>query len=215
MSETKTMPEIKLSDEDFKKFEENINNPPEPKEELVNAVKNKKTMPESVEYWIQKGTPDLIADSFFEAEGFCYGTREELPIIHVIEYSAYRQLQNDLKMALEIGVEMQREVNKKLSVENEQLKAECERLKESDAINTRALRDLYESKITALTAANNDFREALEFYADKDKWSDFISDGNIFDEQDGDFLEAFNAMNGDMDHGQTARNVLSEHKEIK
>ncbi len=40
-----------------------------------------------------------------------------------------KELENDLKMCREIGVEMQREVNRALSKENEALKAECERLK--------------------------------------------------------------------------------------
>jgi hypothetical protein len=34
--------------------------------------------------------------------------------------------------------------------------------------------------------------EALEKYAKRDDWADFTSDGNIFNEQDGDTLSAFN-----------------------
>ena len=58
------------------------------------------------EFWIQKGTPDLIADSFQEAEGFCIGHRSELPVIHVVEASTYAALEAQLaetKRKLEIA----------------------------------------------------------------------------------------------------------------
>lgn len=47
-------------------------------------------MSELREWWIQLGTPDMIGDSFQEAESFCTGHRIEVPIHHVIEYSAYQ-----------------------------------------------------------------------------------------------------------------------------
>ena len=66
------------------------------------------------EFWIQKGTPDLIADSFQEAEGFCIGHRSELPVIHVVEASTYAALEAQLaetKRKLEIAMESLRIAN--------------------------------------------------------------------------------------------------------
>lgn len=40
-------------------------------------------------------------------------TEEDTRQIHIIEFSAYEKVKDDLRMALEIGVEMQREVNRK------------------------------------------------------------------------------------------------------
>lgn len=48
------------------------------------------------EWWIQKGTPDLIGDTFQESECFCDGDRCELPVIHVIEYAAFLEMQKKL-----------------------------------------------------------------------------------------------------------------------
>ncbi len=39
----------------------------------------------------------------------------------------------------------------------------------------------------------NELMRAMEFYEDSEKWGTFISTGGIFEEQDGDFLMAFDA----------------------
>lgn len=52
-------------------------------------------------------------------------------------------------------------------------------------------------------------KEALQFYADPKKWAEFISGGNVFDEQEGDFVEAFNGDNGP-DEGSVAREALAK-----
>lgn len=41
------------------------------------------------EFWIQKGTPDLVCDSIHEAESCTHPLRSDIPWHHVIEKSAY------------------------------------------------------------------------------------------------------------------------------
>lgn len=50
---------------------------------------------------------------------------------------------------------------------------------------------------------------ALKFYAPRENWEEFRSNGGIFNEVDGDFLEAFqNTENNGPDGGDTARQTL-------
>jgi chromosome segregation ATPase len=100
--------------------------------------------------------------------------------------------------------------NAALVAENLKLKQELKSSEFTGELAKNAYNRAHAEK-EALALENADFRTALEFYADKEKWSDFISNGGVFDEQDGDFVEAFNAMNGDMDQGETARDVLQKH----
>ena len=65
-------------------------------------------------------------------------------------------------------------------------------------------------EITALKAEVKDYRKALEFYADKKEWHEFISSGNICGEQDGDFMYAFEK--GEDTPWRTAKEVLAKHK---
>lgn len=57
------------------------------------------------EFWVQKGTPDFICDSWEEAED-CQDSpnRDDLPWIHVIEYSAYTELLGQAKKLAEASI---------------------------------------------------------------------------------------------------------------
>jgi uncharacterized protein YydD (DUF2326 family) len=56
------------------------------------------------EFWIQMGTPDLIAESYLESTGLSEGLRRELPVIHVIERAAYDALEKELSIHLQNGL---------------------------------------------------------------------------------------------------------------
>lgn len=56
------------------------------------------------EFWVQFGTPDIIAESLSEAQACQTPEREHCPWHHVIEYSAYQKLQKEnaqLKLDIE------------------------------------------------------------------------------------------------------------------
>jgi hypothetical protein len=65
-----------------------------------------------------------------------------------------------------------------------------------------------DKQILALQAKLTRMTEALAFYADKSKWHEFISGGNIGSAQDGDFMMAFD--DGEDAPWSIARQALAE-----
>jgi hypothetical protein len=63
----------------------------------------------------------------------------------------------------------------------------------------------YDAVIEELRAA----KIALEFYGNKDRWSEFISTGNVFD-GDAKFLEVFEAGPDGTDGGSIARAAIAK-----
>jgi hypothetical protein len=61
-----------------------------------------------------------------------------------------------------------------------------------------------------------EMRGALEFYSAKEYWSSCLSNGGIFDEQDGDHVECFYNpdLNGE-DQGSRAREVIVKLQEYE
>lgn len=72
-----------------------------------------------------------------------------------------------------------------------------------------------ESNYQSLKEQCEKMEKALEFYSPKEKWNEFISTGGCFYEQGGDFVECFDAQNGDSDQGSTARQALEEYRKSK
>ena len=69
-----------------------------------------------------------------------------------------------------------------------------------------------EAKLQSTQSKLDEALECLEFYADPEKWAEFIStDGSIFDEVDGDFMVAFNSD----DSGLKARTTLQKLRGVK
>lgn len=64
------------------------------------------------------------------------------------------------------------------------------------------------SRVDRLAAENLRMRDALKFYAEKDAWAEFISNGNIFGECEGDHMMAFDK--GEDFPWSIAREALSQ-----
>lgn len=80
------------------------------------------------------------------------------------------------------------------------------------APETAEVRELREQN-RALSERARELSEALAFYADPKDWAEFTSDGNIFDEQDGDPCMAF--AKGDDAPWQRAKWVLAGQEHAK
>lgn len=147
------------------------------------------------EWWIQKGTPDFICDSWQEANSWQVEYREDLPWIHVIENSAYETVcrerdeleVNETKMnaalsakqeiieslTKELGAEKQLRLSRELwvertSEERDEARVEVERLRKENT-NRLAENDHYyyaqDKKVKAAEALLADAEKALEVYA--------------------------------------------------
>lgn len=99
--------------------------------------------------------------------------------------------------------------NDRLNAEIEELKERMALVKEGGSSLNKVLLDENETLKAKLEIA----REALEFYAPKENWEQFLSGGGIFETVEGDFCEAFeNADNNGPDSGDTARDALAKIK---
>lgn len=85
------------------------------------------------EFWIQKGTPDLIGDSWQEAEGFCVDERCELPIIHVIEKRALDEALARIAILESQASQFESTIKETMRVRDERIKLLDEVLEDSHA----------------------------------------------------------------------------------
>lgn len=140
----------------------------------------------------------------------------------------YEKLKAELKQVIEIGVEGQREINRKAHAEIEKLKAEnAGKSIQISGMETEINRLAYEldksrdshMKIIAkLTKQNEIMKKALEFYADGNNWSTINNMANVItydrlehdkDLGDGTFLISEETDDKDVS-GKRARLALQE-----
>lgn len=136
-----------------------------------------------------------------------FSMMEDAPVcsferIQVIEYSALQAEKDEANKLWQQATKQSAEI---LDLKD-QLRAECEKvatleskihelIKVGQTMNRRIHDDF--AKLEAIEALGEEMAAALKYYSPLGKWAEFISGGNVFDEQDGDPIMAFNSEGPD------------------